>query len=63
MWILITLIVATYLLFNVIITLVCAEEQPMNTPFKALMITLGLPIMIVLLVAVIIEIVRKGKIS
>lgn len=61
MWILITLTVAIYLLFNIIITLLCASEQTMNTSLKALLLTLGLPMMIVLLVAAIIEVVRKGK--
>lgn len=61
MWILITLTVAIYLLFNVVITLMCLSEQSMNTVAKALLITLGLPIVIVLIVAAVIEAVRKGK--
>lgn len=59
MWILITLIVATYLLFNVVIMLIAASEQTMTTSLKALLLTLGLPMMIVLTVAAIIEGVRK----
>ena len=59
MWILITLIVATYLLFNVVIMLICASEQTMTTSLKALLLTLGLPMMIVLTVAAIIEVVKK----
>ena len=58
MWILIILIVAAYLLFNTVIMLVCASEQTMNASLKALLLTLGLPMMIVLLVAAIIEIIR-----
>ena len=61
MWILITLIVATYLLFNVVIMLIAASEQTMTTSLKALLLTLGLPMMIVLTVAAIIEVVKKGK--
>lgn len=61
MWILITLTVAIYLLFNIIITLLCASEQTMTTSLKALLLTLGLPMMIVLLVAAIIEVVRERK--
>lgn len=59
MWILITLIVATYLLFNVVIMLIAASEQTMTTSLKALLLTLGLPMMIVLTVAAIIEVVRE----
>jgi len=55
MWILITLIVATYLLFNVVIMLIAASEQTMTISLKALLLTLGLPMMIVLTVAAIIE--------
>ena len=58
MWILIILIIAAYLLFNVVVTLICESEQPMNTAFKALMITLGLPIVIVLIVVAIVERIR-----
>ncbi len=61
MWILITLTVAIYLLFNIIITLLCASEQTMTISLKALLLTLGLPMMIVLIVAAIIEVVRKRK--
>ena len=61
MWILITLIVATYLLFNVVIMLIAASEQTMTTSLKALLLTLGLPMMIVLTVAAIIEVVRERK--
>ena len=61
MWILITLIVATYLLFNVVIMLIAASEQTMTTSLKALLLTLGLPMMIVLTVAAIIEVVRGEK--
>ena len=61
MWILITLIVATYLLFNIVITLICASEQTMTASLKALLLTLGLPMMIVLTVAAIIEVVRERK--
>lgn len=59
MWILIILALAAYLLFNVVVTLICESEQPMNPAFKALMITLGLPIMIVLIVVAIIERVKN----
>ena len=61
MWILITLIVATYLLFNVVIMLIAALEQTMTASLKALLLTLGLPMMIVLTVAAIIEVVRGEK--
>ena len=58
--VIITLIVAAYLLFNVVVTLICESEQPMNTAFKALMITLGLPIVIVLIVVAVIESIKRG---
>ena len=59
MWIVIILTVAIYLLFNVVIMLLCSSEQQINAATKALLVTLGLPIVIVLIVAAIIEGIRR----
>lgn len=59
MWIIILLIIVAYLLFNAVITLVCIQEQDIGTSGKALLLTLGMPIVIIVCVVAVVEKVRK----
>ena len=58
MWVII-LCVIIYFLFNAVLTLICTEEQETNSTGKAILIMLGVPIVIILAVAIIVEKVRR----
>ena len=57
----IILFIAAYLLFNVVITLICDQEREIKTSGKAVLLILGLPIVIIAGVVVAIDMVRGRK--